>query len=104
MRCDSLKSILQISLTPILINRAALSLKKSADQSQVNKPRGTEHLSSIKFKPKSTVAVSETVVGQPPDSSTGIWMGTRDHVDISTVLSNARDLGCSLDQDSKSVV
>lgn len=92
------------SLTPVLINRAALSLRKSADRSKVNESRKTGYLSSIRFGPKSTAAVSEIIVGQPLDSPTGTRMDTGDLIDISADVINARDLGRSLDQDSQSVV
>jgi len=54
--CGSLTSI-TISLTPMLINRAVLSLKKAADsRNGTDQARGTRHFSAVKFEPRPSVA------------------------------------------------
>ena len=71
-----------ISLTPILINRVVLSLKKTADNtSRVNQAWNTTHFTTIRFEPR---VISGITVGQRPDdlTETETLSDTNDHYDI----------------------
>lgn len=71
-----------ISVTPTLINRVVLSLKKTAGaNSRVIQPWSTGHFTSIRFEPRSMVGSSETG-GQLLDDPTEARMDTDDQDDI----------------------
>lgn len=70
------------SLTPLLINRAALSLKRTADiSSKGSLAWNTGHFSSARFKPIFPTMVPSVVNG-PSDGSTATRMDDTDHNDI----------------------
>ena len=74
-----------ISLTPILINRVALSLKKTADNtSRVNQAWNTTHFTTIRFEPRSIMVISGITAGQRSDdlTETETLSDTNDHNDI----------------------
>ena len=78
----SLTSI-TISLTPILINRVVLSLKKTADDSSGgNQAWNMTHFTTIRFEPGSMTMISGTATGQPSDDPTETLLDTNDHNDI----------------------
>jgi hypothetical protein len=57
-----------ISVTPVLINRVVLSLKKTADNSSgVNQAWNTTHFTTIRFEPRPMTVAS----GQPPGDPVG---------------------------------
>ena len=78
----SLTSI-TISLTPTLINRSALSLKRTADiSSGLNQAWDTGHFSTAKFVPTPASASSEVLVARRQDNPLEIRFGTNGHGDI----------------------
>lgn len=88
----SLTSIM-ISLTPIVINRASLSLKKKADfNGGVTRAWSTQHFGSIKFGPRTFATVPETVIGP-----TEARLDTNDHNEIPLDDLNACDRRRPLD-------
>ena len=77
--CGSLTSI-TISLTPILINRVALSFKKTTDESdRANQGWNTTHFTTIRFEPR---MISGIAVSQLPDDPAENLLDTNDHNDI----------------------
>lgn len=80
--CSSLTPLI-ISLTPTLINRVVLSLKKTADiNNAVNRPWNTEHFTSMRFEPVSIPMTSETVAGQPLDDPAETLLDRNGYNDI----------------------
>ena len=78
-----LADINAISLTPILINRAVLSIKRAADiGSKDTQAWSTVHFQSARFKQNSTVVTSETPASQPPEESMEARVNADDHDDI----------------------
>jgi hypothetical protein len=72
-----------ISLTPTLINRVVLSLKRAADvNSTANGAWSTEHFSNMRFEPVPMAVTLGTVVGQPPDDPTETLSDSNGHNDI----------------------
>ena len=78
----SLTSI-TISLTPILINRAVLSLKKAADVSGgINRAWGMRHFSTIRFEPGAMSVSSASVISRLPDDPLETRLYTNSHSDV----------------------
>ena len=79
----SLLTPITISVTPTLINRVVLSLKKTADNTGgVSQAWNTTHFATMKFEPRSMGVISGTATGQPPDDPTETRSDTNDHNDI----------------------
>ncbi|KAF9653263.1 hypothetical protein BDM02DRAFT_3182802 [Thelephora ganbajun] len=69
--------LLHAIVTPLLINRVALSLKKSADKGYTaNQPWDVDHFSSIEFEPVSIAATSEAFASHPQDGQTEARLNT----------------------------
>ena len=82
--CGSLTSI-KISLTPVLINRVVLSLKKTADDiNGVNQAWNATHFTTIKFGLRSMTMISgiTTGTGQLREDSRETLLDTSDHNNI----------------------
>jgi len=78
----SLLTPITISVTPTLINRVVISLKKTADNTGGVHQWSTMHFATTKFESRSMGVISGTAIGQSPDDPTETWSDTNDHNDI----------------------
>lgn len=79
----SLADVGTFSLTPLLINRAAISLKKSADiDNKGSLAWNTHHFSSARFRSNFHATASSAITTQPSDDLTATRANAGDHGDI----------------------